>query len=236
MITAFYTGAAGAISQGQGMDVTANNLANVSSNGYKADKAEFSDLVTTSLRTQQNGVARVMLGHGARVSKTDTIFEQGDFTQTGRAQDYALTRNNQFFAVRSADGTVKYTRDGNFQLSTRGDGSFALSTTKGDLVLDGSGNPIIVRDAEAKQNVGVYSFANLSGLNKAGDSCYEATTLSGTPTVVPNAELKEGFLEGSTVNVAGEMADMINTNRAFDLNANIIKMSDEIMQTVNSLR
>jgi flagellar basal-body rod protein FlgG len=236
MITAFYTGSAGAISQEQGMDVTANNLANVSSIGYKSDKAAFSDLVTTSLRTQQNGVTRVMQGHGARLSKTDTVFEQGDFTQTGRAQDYALTHNDEFFAVRSADGTVKYTRDGNFQLSTRPDGSFALTTTKGDLVLDGSGNPIIVRNAEAKQNLGVYSFSNLSGLNKVGDSCYLATALSGTPTVVPNAEMKEGYLEGSTVNVAGEMANMINTNRAFDLNANIIKMSDEIMQTVNNLR
>jgi flagellar basal-body rod protein FlgG len=236
MITAFYTGSAGAISQEQGMDVTANNLANVSSNGYKADKAAFSDLVTTSLRTQQNGVTRVMQGHGARLSKTDTVFEQGGFTQTGRAQDYALTRNDQFFAVRSADGTVRYTRDGNFQLSTRADGSFALSTTQGDLVLDGSGNPIIVRDAEAKQSVGVYSFANLGGLNKAGDNCYETTALSGTPTVVPNAEVKEGYLEGSTVNLAGEMTDMINTNRAFDLSANIIKMSDEVMQTVNNLR
>lgn len=236
MITAFYTGSAGAISQEQGLDVTANNLSNVSSNGFKADKAAFSDLVTTSLRTQQNGVTRVMQGHGARLSKTDTVFEQGDFNQTGRAQDYALTHNDEFFAVRAADGTVKYTRDGNFQLSTRSDGSFALSTSEGDLVLDSSENPIIVSDPEAKQRVGVYSFSNLGGLNKTGNNCYEATALSGQPTVVPNAEIKEGYLEGSTVNVAAEMTEMINTNRAFDLSANIIKMSDEVMQTVNNLR
>lgn len=236
MITAFYTGSAGAISQEQGMDITANNLANVSSSGFKSDKAEFSDLVTTSLRAQQNGTKRVMLGHGARLSKTDTVFEQGDFTQTGRAQDYALTQNDTFFAVRGSDGTVRYTRDGNFQLSTRPDGSFVLSTSDGDSVLDGRGNPIVVRDAQAKQNLGVYSFANLSGLNKAGNNLYEATNLSGRPTSVSNEYVKEGCLEASTVNVASEMADMINTNRAFDLNANIIKMSDEVMQTINSLR
>ncbi len=236
MITAFYTGSAGAISQEQGMDITANNLSNVSSTGYKSDKAEFADLVTTSLRDQQNGAAKVMLGHGARLSKTDTVFEQGDFNQTGRAQDYALTQSNTFFAVRASDGTVRYTRDGNFQLSTRPDGSFLLSTADGDSVLDGNGNPIVVRNAEAKQNIGVYSFVNLSGLNKAGNNRYEATELSGKPTSVSNDRIKEGYLEASTVDVAREMTDMININRAFDLNANIIKMSDEVMQTINSLR
>lgn len=236
MITAFYTGSAGAISQEQGMDITANNLANVSSSGFKADKAEFSDLVTTSLHAQQNGTTRVMLGHGARLNKTDTVFEQGEFNQTGRAQDYALTQSNTFFAVRAADGTVRYTRDGNFQLSTRPDGSFVLSTADGDSVLDGRGNPIVVRDAQAKQNVGIYSFGNPSGLIKAGNNRYEATDLSGKPTVVSGENIKQGSLEASTVNVANEMTDMINTNRAFDLNANIIKMSDEVMQTINSLR
>ena len=217
------------------MGVTANNIANASTAGYKPDQSTFADLVYTTVNGAP-GPNNLVVGQGEKLNKTDTVFTQGAVQETGRAQDYALLDRNTFFAVQSANGAVRYTRDGSFQLSEQPNGNFYLATAAGDLVLDANGQPIAVTDDQAQQNVGVYTFSNLDGLVKNGENTYLATNRSGAATVVQGAKVQQKALEGSAVDMAGELSELITTNRAFSFNAKVVQMADSIMQTVNSLR
>lgn len=231
--TSFYTAAVGALSQQRGLEVTANNIANLSTNGYKPDKASFADLVYTNVR---NSEPAVKVGHGDALWKTDTVYSSGGLKQTSNMQDYALTSDNAFFAVRDAGGTVKYTRDGSFRLSRQRDGSFLLCNTDGAIVLDRQGMPITVRDRDARQPVGVFTFRNRDGLVKTGGNLYEATAVSGPAAPAENAEVRQGYVEVSTVNLADEISEMMTSQRAFEFDSKMVKISDEVMQTLNNLR
>lgn len=234
MMTSFYTAAAGAIAQQQKMDVTSNNIANASTQGYKPDEVSFADLIYTGVHGPETANS-LKVGHGDRVGKTDTVFSQGSIEQTNRPLDYALPAENAFFAVRCTDGTVRYTRNGGFQLSKNSDGGFFLADSNGGTVLDGSGNAISVKNESDRQDVGVYSFQNCGGLVKAGDNYLEATAASG-PAAVSSVQAIQGSIEDSAVNLADEMTALINTQKAFAFNANILTMSDNTTQTVNNLR
>ena len=236
MIRSFYTAVSGVMSQEQGMAVSANNVANSATNGFKPDKSTFSDLVTTSVYARQNGTPDLRVGQGTKLAKTDTLFSEGGLSQTNQPQDYALTEPNQFFAVRSANGTVQYTRDGSFQLSRRADGKFYLANASAELVLDSQGQPIAVSDGQQKQNVGVYTFPNPDGLLKMGDNNFQPTALSGTAVSAPNLTAKQGWLEESTVNMTDELSDLLLQSRTFNMDSKMVQISDEIVQTVNDLR
>lgn len=233
MNTSFYTAAVGTVAQERGLEVTANNVANLSTDGYKPDEASFADLVYTNIH---GGGAGGKTGHGNALWKTDTVFTPGVLRQTGRKQDYALPSDNAFFAVKGADGTVRYTRSGGFLLSEQTDGSFLLCDGNGAQVLDGAGEPITVRDGEEKQNVGVFSFRNRDGLRKTGGNDFAATDVSGPAVPVQGAEVKQGYLEGSATDLTDEVSNLIMSQRAFEFNAKMVKISDEIMQTMNNLR
>lgn len=234
MMTSFYTASTGAIAQQQKMDVTANNIANVSTDGFKPDRASFADLIYTGV-TGPETASSLKVGHGDKVTETDTVFTQGSIQTTERPLDYALSDENAFFAVRCTDGKVRYTRSGSFHLSQSADGSSYLADSQGGLVLDPSGNPIRVTDENQAQNLGVYTFRNRDGLKKSGDNYYEATADSGAASV-SNLKALQGSVESSSVDMANEMTEMMNAQKAFALNAKIIEISDNTMQTVNSLR
>lgn len=233
MLTSFYTASTGAVAQQNGISVTANNISNISTNGFKADENVFSNLLYTNIHGDGNDSLKT--GHGTKLGNVDTIFTQGSLKNTGYSLDYALGDNNTFFAVKTSSG-IKYTRDGAFSLSVGTDGKNYLSDNNGGYVLDSSGNPIVVTNEEDKQSVGVYSFNNLDGLVKSGDNYFSATNASGNAYSVKDAKLQQGCLESSTSDMATEMSNLIVSERAFDFNAKVIQMSDEIMQTVNSLR
>ncbi len=236
MTNGFYTAASGVVGQQQAMDVTANNLANVSTQGYRADRASFADLLYTNVKDEA-GDSALKVGHGTKVGKTDTMASQGGLRETGLPQNYALTDPRNFFAVRTAGGTVQYTRSGSFHKASGGDGRYYLADSEGGFVLDSAGNPIVMTgDDRRAQPVGVYTFANLGGLRKTGGNDYAATALSGAASAVRGAEVRQGFLEDSTVDMATELSDMIVQQRAFEVNAKMVQMTDEVMQTVNSLR
>lgn len=236
MTTGFYTAAAGAIGQQQAIDVTANNLSNISTQGYKADRASFADLLYTNVK-DESGDSSLKVGHGTKVGKTDTLYELGGLQQTNESQDYALTDARDFFAVKTADGTVKYTRNGNFHKADGGDGKYYLADSEGSFVLNQAGNPIVFSGSEEQaQKVGVYTFSNLGGLQKAGESYDTATGLSGAASAVQNADVRQGYLEDSAVSMSNELSNMIVQQRAFEMNAKMVQMSDEVMQTVNNLR
>ncbi len=215
------------------MDVTANNIANISTDGYKEDNPSFADLLYTNVK-EREAAPELKVGHGSKLEKTDTVFEGAGITETGLAQDYALTDARNFFAVRAADGRTLYTRDGRFGLSNRG-GNFYLADSSGNLVLGQDGRTIRVTDANAKQNMGVFTFRNLDGLEKSGNSCYVQTDRSGPAEAVRGAEIKQGFLEPSETDFATEISNVILQQRAYDMNAKMVAMTDEVMQTVNSL-
>lgn len=235
MTTGFNTAATGMIWQQKALDVTANNVSNVSTEGYQADKASFADLLYTNVKAEE-GNSALKVGHGAKLSKTDTLYESGGLSQTGRTLDYALTDARNFFAVRASDGTVQYTRDGRFEWSRQNDGRFYLANTSGSLVLDRNNRPIAQTGANAPVNVGVFTFRNLDGLVKTGSNGYAPTARSGGAQAVPGAEVKGGYLENSAVDLATELSNMIVQQRSYEMDARMVQMSDEVMQTVNNLR
>ena len=113
MITSFYTAGVGTAQIQKGMDVLANNIANVNTTGFKTQKTGFSDLLYTNMKYEGDNL---QIGHGARLAKADTLFDVSAMDTTGRELDFALTNENAFFGVMS-DGQIKFTRDGNFSLS-----------------------------------------------------------------------------------------------------------------------
>lgn len=232
MINSFYTASSGVIWLQKGLDVTANNIANEATTGYKADKASFSDLLTSNVYA--NGINdKMKMGNGVKLQKTDTVFTNGSLNSTGRTLDYAL-QSDGFFAVQTADG-VRYTRDGSFILS-QNNGNYYLATSSGDPVLNPNGQPIVVSDDQQNMDIGVYTFQNKDGLEKQGNNYFAATSNSGTASVIENPSLRQGMLENSSVDLADEMTNVITSQRAFQMNTKIVQMSDEIMQTINSLR
>lgn len=234
MLTSFYTAAMGAIAQQQKLGVGANNIANVSTDGFKPNRASFAALLYTDVHAPQTG-SDLRVGQGDRLDKTDTVFTQGTLSRTGRSLDYALPQGNAFFAVRCTDGQIRYTRAGDFKMSQNEDGSFSLRDSGGGLVLDGAGNPIGVQDGEAPLNVGVYSFRNRDGLLKSYDNYFEATAISGAAQV-SDAKPVQGSLEESAVDLADELTELLTAQKDFAFNAKIAGISDEAMQSINNLK
>ena len=235
MTVGFRTASTGMYWAQKAMNVTANNIANLSTDGFKADSPSFADLLYTNVK-EQEVAPELKVGHGSKLGKTDTIFGTSGMTETDLPQDYALTDQRNFFAVKTSDGQTVYTRDGRFGLSQRGDGRFYLADSSGNLVLSSNGRTIPVTDSKAKQNVGVFTFRNLDGLIKNGDSCYVSTNRSGSAVTVQNADICQECLESSGTDFATEMSNVILQERAYDLDAKMAVMTDEVMQTVNSLR
>ncbi|MGX8701112.1 flagellar hook-basal body protein [Clostridium sp. KNHs216] len=234
MISSFYTSATGAINLQSGFDVTANNIANVSTVGYKPSSASFADLIYTNIHAEPGADSQLKSGHGTKLEKTDTLFNEGGLRQTGRALDYALVNSNNYFAVES-NGEVKYTRNGNFHLSVE-DGTSYLVSSDGGYVLDANGSRIAMESEKDTPAIGVFSVKNEDGLVRSGNTCFQLSNLSGAAAAVTDPEMKQNYLEDSAVNIADQMTSVIEMQRAFQFNSKMVQLSDEIMQTVNSLR
>ncbi|HMM07235.1 MAG TPA: flagellar hook-basal body protein [Clostridiales bacterium] len=237
MITSFYTGATGAIQSQRGLDVAANNIANMSTNGYKAQRVTFEDLLYTNMRADNQ---ELKAGHGAKLSKTDVLHTGGAPRATGRDLDFAVFDARSFFGVMTEEG-IQYTKNGNFSLSQQADGKFYLAYAGVGNVVDAAGNPIEVDpnqydQREIASKIGVFTFANIDGLTPNGSCLFSATATSGNPTVVAQPQIQTGYLESSAVDIADEMVEVIQLQKAFQLNTRMVQISDEIMQTVNNLR
>ena len=235
MITSFYTAGVGTAQTQKGMDVLANNIANVNTTGFKTQKNAFSDLLYTNMKYEGDSL---QVGHGARLAKADTLIDVGAMNTTGRELDFALTVENAFFGVIS-DGEMKFTRDGNFSLSIQQDGTFLLANSAGEPVVGVNGGTITV-DPENMDNIasqiGVFAFDNIDGLERAGESLYSATERSGEAYAIDASSLKQRMLENSNVDYADQMTEVIKTQRAFQFNTRMVQISDEIMQTINNLQ
>ena len=260
MIRSLWISKTGLDAQQTQMDVTANNLANVSTHGFKRSRAVFEDLLYQTLRqpgaqsSQQTQLpSGLQLGTGVRPVATERIFTQGNLQQTSNPLDVAI-QGNGFFQVQMPDGTAAYTRDGAFQVNAQGQ----LVTASGFPVQPAITVPAntlsvtIARDGvvsaqqagtTAATQIGTLQlsgFVNPAGLQSKGENLYIETAASGTAgTNAPGTNgmglLSQGYVETSNVNVVEELVGMIQTQRAYEINSKAIQTSDQMLQKLAQL-
>lgn len=240
------------------MAVVSNNLANVNTTGFKQGRAVFEDLLYQNVRqpggqSSQDTVlpSGVSLGTGVRVVATEKMFTQGSVLQTGNAYDVAINGRG-FFQIIKPDGEAAYTRDGSFQLNDQGElvTSSGYTVQPGISIPDGAQSVTIGSDGvvsvrlagqAANTQVGaleVTDFINPAGLQPVGENLFIETASSGaaqpgTPGQNGLGSLNQGSLEGSNVNVVSELVNMIETQRAYEMNSKAISTNDQMMQYVN---
>ena len=260
MIRSLWISKTGLDAQQTQLDVISNNLANVSTNGFKRSRAVFEDLLYQNMRqpgAQSSQTTQLptglQVGTGVKPVATARVFTQGNLQQSGNNLDVAINGQG-FFQVQMPDGTVGYTRDGSFHRDAQGglvtSNGFhvqpaitipanALSVTIGQ---DGTVN-ITVPGSAAQQQVGTIQLANFvnpAGLQSHGQNIYQETAASGAPqTSVPGLNgvglLNQGYVETSNVNVVEELVSMIQTQRAYEINSKAIQTSDQMLQRLSQL-
>ncbi|MEG1687137.1 MAG: flagellar hook-basal body protein [Angelakisella sp.] len=247
MNIAFYTGVSGMAAFQQQMDITAHNIANSTTTGYKVSRASFSDLMYTQMDVKTPGEKTT--GHGVKNANTDLLMSQGSLSATGRALDYAIVGDG-FFALEDYNGEVKYSRNGAFDVSPQGSKNYLVSSLDGSYVLDGKGKRMTVStmpeggyDLTALQErLGIYTVANPYGLGRKDGSSFTVTDLSGPAKSVlnnknaPAYELRGATLERSAVDLGSEMLNVIQAQRAYQMNSKIVQTADQMEELVNNLR
>ncbi|MBC7787629.1 MAG: flagellar basal-body rod protein FlgG [Methylophilaceae bacterium] len=260
MIRSLWISKTGLDAQQTQMDVIANNLANVSTNGFKRSHAVFEDLIYQNIRqpgaqsSQQTQLpSGLQLGTGVRPVATERIFTQGNLQQTSNDKDVAI-QGNGFFQILLPDGTTAYTRDGSFQTDSQGQ----LVTSSGfpvqpaitipgnaqslSIGRDGTVSITLPNSSQTTQ-VGALqlaTFINPAGLMSKGENLYVETSASGNPnTNTPGTNgaglLSQGYVETSNVNVVEELVNMIQTQRAYEINSKAITTSDQMLQKLAQL-
>jgi flagellar basal-body rod protein FlgG len=231
VINGFYTAKSGVKVFQTSLDITANNIANVNTEGYKAQSASFTDLMYTSAQG-----ADFLVGNGARLASTTLRAEQGGLEQDGEGN--VAIEGEGFFAIENAQGDTVYTRSGCFALSAEGN-KISLVTTDGGYVLDSNGRHITVASDDLRAAVhqaGLYTFPNPDALAALGDSRYAETNASGKAVKDNASQIKESTLEMSNVDLASEMTRMMLAQRGVQFNLRMLQTADELEQVVNNLR
>jgi flagellar basal-body rod protein FlgG len=260
MIRSLWISKTGLDAQQTQMDVIANNLANVSTNGFKRSRAVFEDLLYQNIRqpgaqsSQQTQLpSGLQLGTGVRPVATERNFSQGNLQQTSNDKDVAI-QGAGFFQVLLPDGTTAYTRDGSFQVDSQGQlvtaSGFALqpaitipaNATSLTIGRDGTVSITQAGSASTTQvgSLQLATFINPAGLMAKGENLYVETTASGNPnTNTPGTNgaglLSQGYVETSNVNVVEELVNMIQTQRAYEINSKAITTSDQMLQKLAQL-
>lgn len=255
-------GATGMLAQQTNVDVISNNIANMSTAGFKRQRATFQDLMYQNInkpgtQSSENGnllPTGLQLGLGVQTLGVQRIHSQGTMNITENELDMAIIGKG-FFQISLPSGETAYTRDGNFTVNENGE----LVTQRGYVVepsisipdnavaieinIDGEVLVDIANQANL-QNVGqlqLANFINPAGLEAKGDNLFVETEASGSPiTGTPNQEefgrIQQGAIEQSNVNVVEEITRLISAQRAYEMNSKIITASDEMMQTATQLR
>lgn len=251
MNMSFYTAAVGAEQQQYRMNVQGNNIANVNTYGFKAQKPTFASLMYGNV----TGIDQEQLprGAGARMAMAGTDFSGSALADTGKPQDYAILGDGFFALYEPESGQVSYTREGAFSLSefqrpmteeeraqaNAEEGTmttvYMLSDNRGRFVLSSSGNTIEVTDPEAAQDVGVFDFPNTDGMLRVGDNRYIPVDKNGQLRF-GQGEVQRGMLEMSNVDLAEQMVKVIEAQRSFSYALKMVQTSDEIETTANNLR
>jgi len=260
MIRSLWIAKTGLDAQQTQMDVIANNLANVSTSGFKRSRAVFEDLLYQTMRqpgaqsSQQTQLpSGLQLGTGVRPVATERIFTQGNLQQTGNDKDVAI-QGSGFFQVLLPDGTTAYTRDGSFQSDSQGQlvtssryviqPAITIPANAQSITIGRDGTVSVTQPGSvAPVQVGslqLATFINPAGLEAKGENLYVETAASGTAnTNTPGSNgaglLNQGYVETSNVNVAEELVNMIQTQRAYEINSKAITTSDQMLQKLTQL-
>jgi len=260
MMRSLWISKTGMEAQQMQLDTISNNLANVSTNGFKRSHAVFEDLMYQNLR--QAGAASseqtqlptgLQVGLGTRAVATARNFSQGNLQQSSNPLDVAV-RGNGFFAVQMPDGTIGYTRDGAFQVSAQGQ----MVTNNGYVVQPGISIPAAAQSVTvgsdgtvsvvlpgialptAVGQLQLSGFVNPAGLEPKGQNLFGETAASGAPNAGTPGQnglgsVQQGFVETSNVNVVEELVQMIQTQRAYELNSKSIQTTDQMLQKLAQL-
>ena len=256
------TAATGMAAQQLNIDVIANNIANVTTTGFKRSRPEFSDLLYQEYRrvgTQSSDTgtivpAGVQVGLGVKPVSVYRINEQGSLIPTNNQLDVSI-KGRGFLQVTLPDGTTAYTRDGALKLSNTGqivnaDGftvlpTITVPTNATNLTINANGQVQATIPGQVNQQLlgqlQLANFVNEAGLQANGDNLLSETEASGPPTVgnpgdIGFGEMQQFFLEQSNVNMVSEMTDLITAQRAYEINSKVIQASDSMMGTITQLR
>lgn len=247
MNQSFFIGAIGAHQQQQRLNVVSNNIANVNSYGFKAEKGRFSNLMCSDLKNAQEEMLPV--GTGAALWGSDTDFTQGAAAATGGDQDYMIEGSGFFALADLESGEISLTRKGSFVIASLQRASeetdeygqpvlenvFYLSDGEGRFVLSDMGGMIEIEDPNAQLPIGVYDYINYNGMEHAGDTRFLAVDKNGGMRRGDGTVIR-GMLESSNVDLAEEMTKVIESQRAYSMALKMVQTSDEIETTINNLR
>jgi flagellar basal-body rod protein FlgG len=257
MFPALWVSKTGLEAQQTNLSVVSNNLANVNTNGFKRSRAVFEDLMYQKVRqagaqssedtTLPSGLT---LGTGVRTVATEKMFQQGNIVQTQNNLDVAINGRG-FLQVLMPDGTVAYTRDGALQSDADGrlvtasgyviEPAITLPEDTQSVTIGSDGTvSALVAGEQAPNEVGrieLADFVNPVGLDPIGENLFRETAASGTPQPdTPGLNglgtIVQGSLETSNVNVVEELVNMIETQRAYEMNSKAIKTADDMLQFV----
>jgi flagellar basal-body rod protein FlgG len=242
------------------LDVISNNLANVSTNGFKRSRAVFEDLLYQNLKTpgsptssQTNAPTGLQVGTGVRPVATARVHTQGNLQQTSNPLDLAIAGQG-FFQIQLPDGTTAYSRDGSFHVDANGQlvnsnghplsPAITIPANATSVNIGQDGTVTATRPGESTPatigQVQLASFTNAAGLESKGQNLYFETVASGTPTAgSPGTNglglLNQGYVETSNVNVVEELVSMIQTQRAYEINSKAVQVSDQMLQRLSQL-
>ena len=252
------------IGQQANIDTISNNLANVNTAGYKKVRADFEDLIYQTVKTAGTPATEdtvvpvgIQMGHGVKLADTQRVFTQGALQSTDVATDMAI-QGDGFFRIQMYDGSLAYTRNGNFEVDSTG----RLVTPNGYWVLpdiimpenflpesvnvtkDGRVTVKVPQIDDEPIDVGqieLYRFPNPVGLTAVGENLFKVTNASGDP--IPGrpgydgmGQIAHKFLEMSNISVVREMVDLIVAQRAYEFNSRTIQTSDNMLGTATSLK
>lgn len=261
MLRTLNTAASGMAAQQINLDTIANNLANTNTTGYKAQRAQFQDLMYQTYRISgaQNGNAQLQpqslqVGMGTKFSATGTDLTQGPSISSNNPLDLSINGAG-FFQITQPDGTYAYTRDGSFQLDANGDMvtsdglllnpkiTFPAGSTSITVGPDGTVSYVKPGDTSTTilGQITVTTFPNPAGLQRVGQNLLVQTGSSGSPSVFTpgtngSGPLQSGYLEGSNVSVVTEMVNMIGAQRAYEIDSKAITTADDMLSIVNGMK
>lgn len=261
MIRSLDIGTTGMLGQQMNVDIISNNIANMTTTGFKRQRVGFQDLMyqnlkqpgTTSSDSGTTLPSGLQVGLGVRAGAVYRIHGQGSIQVTENPLDLAVTGNGMF-QIQLPSGDTAYTRDGSFQINENGqlvtlqgyvvDPGITIPADATNIDINESGEVLAtIPGATTPSNVGqiqLASFVNPTGLESLGNNLYMETDASGSPTTgSPNTNefgaIQQGALEQSNVNAVEEITELITAQRAYEMNSNIITTSDEMLQTVSQM-
>ncbi len=258
MLRTLWTSKTGMNANQERLDVISNNLANSTTTGYKKVEIGFKDLLSESLDRRGYPIydKTSIMGTGARTTAWYRDSTQGNLQATEVATDFAIDGAGQYFRVTKNDGSKAYTRDGAFKIDSQGtlvtttankvDIEYVQGRNEGNtvfkddtLMIDTEGN-VYNKEGDTYNIVGkinLYTAVGDTAFNSTGDNLFLPSD-DANITVVPADETRiyQGYLEGSNVDVAQEMTDMIVTQRAFQLSSKALQTADDMWGMINNLR